>query len=214
MFLTKKLGMLFLCIGLAAGFCSCKSEIKITAKKDSCAINYKTVLGAALWDTVSALSGGGEVLFDTAQFEEVFAESNLEKVRAVSETKDSLDLSAELSKDKSDFINLSEMLEISQNGNSMVLTFSEKNLSALYENMPQVMQSYIDMFMAPSFTGEKMTDEEYLELVSSVYGDVVSEEIKKSVVNFTLVNVRGKSSSYSVRLLEIINLKKELVFKN
>lgn len=213
MFLAKKIGILVLSAAVLCGVCSCKSDIKITAKKDSCSISYGTVLGNALRDTVSALSGGEEVIFAPAQFIEIFSESNLKNVSAKSETKDSIFLSAELDEEKQDFISQANILSVGPNGSSVTLSFSEEKLAAMYENMPQTMQSYIDMFMAPSFTGEKMTDEEYLELVSSVYGDFVSDEIKKSVINFTLENSRGKSASYEVKLLDIINLKKELVFK-
>ena len=213
MFLAKKIGILVLGTAVLCGVCSCKSDIKIKAKKDSCSITYGTVLGNALRDTVSAFSGGEEVAFDPSQFEEIFSESNLKNVSAKSETKDSIFLSADLDEEKLDFISKSNILSVGANGSSVTLTFSEENLSAMYESMPQTMQAYIDMFMAPSFSGEKMTDEEYLELVSSVYGDFVSDEIKKSVINFTLVNSRGKSTTYEVKLLDIINMKKELVLK-
>ena len=76
-----------------------------------------------------------------------------------------------------------------------------------------MMKSYIDMFMAPAFSDEEMSDDEYIDLVGSVYGEVVAEEIKNSKINLTLTKLDGKKQKYSVRLLDLINIKKDLVYK-
>lgn len=209
----KKIVLLTLTAFMICGLISCKSDVKITAGKNSYSIYYSTLLGTALKETVAAFSDGGEVLFDTAQIEEVFSASALKNVSVESKIKDSLEIKAEPAADNSDFLSQAEIVTVSENGNSLALTFTSEKLAKLYENMPEVGQSYIDMFMAPAFTGEKMTDSEYLDLVASVYGQVVADEISKSEINFVLTNVRGKSKTFAIPLLDIINLKKELVLK-
>lgn len=74
------------------------------------------------------------------------------------------------------------------------LEISSEKLQSLYEKLPFEIQSYLDMLMAPSFTGEKMSDEEYLELLASVYGQSLADEIKNSKINFVFVKTNANST--------------------
>ena len=50
--------------------------------------------------------------------------------------------------------------------------------------MPASMNDYIDLLMAPAFTGETMTQAEYIDVVRSAYGKTIAAELLKS--DFTI----------------------------
>ena len=59
--------------------------------------------------------------------------------------------------------------------------------------MGQEDRTYLDLFMAPIFTGEKMTQAEYKELVASVYGQELADDMQKGKIVITLTVPDGKS---------------------
>ena len=185
-------------------------------KKGGYKVSYSAVLGAGLLDTVGALSDdgsndGSEVIFSPEEIQNVFKDSGLANVKAESVKAESLAIEAETAANAADFISKSGIIKADKKSFSLV--FTKKNLLALYNGMPGMMKSYIDMFMAPAFSDEEMSDDEYIDLVGSVYGEVVAEEIKNSKINLTLTKLDGKKQKYSVRLLDLINIKKDLVYK-
>ncbi len=204
---------IFLSVAL---FCSCDCNLSVVEKKGGYKVSYSAVLGAGLLDTVGALSDdgsndGSEVIFSPEEIQNVFRDSGLANVKAESVKAESLAIEAETAADAGDFISKAGI--INGDKKSFSLLFTKENLAALYDGMPGMMKSYIDMFMAPAFSGEEMPDEEYIDLVASVYGEVVAEEIKNSKINLTLTKLDGKKQKYSVRLLDLINIKKQLVYK-
>lgn len=69
------------------------------------------------------------------------------------------------------------------------LELSPENLVTMYETCDEETRDLIDLFLSPVFSGEALTEEEYLETVASVYGKDVAEELSKSIVH---IEVNGK----------------------
>lgn len=208
------------CIGVLTGlvlaacmlFASCDCNLSVSETNSGYKISYSTVLGKALLDTVGAVSDdGSEVIFSAEEIQKVFAETGMRNVRSESVKAESLLIEAETSEKKDDFVSAAGLVKGDRKSYSLL--FSRETLSAMYDGMPSMMKSYIDLFMAPSFSGEETTDDEYVDLISSVYGDVVAEEIKDSKINLTLSKLDGRKQRYTIRLLDLINIKKELVYK-
>ena len=89
------------------------------------------------------------------------------------------------------------------------IIFSEdtrETLKFFYNNSSQDIQNIIDMLMSPTFTDDEMTDEEYLDLISSVYGQKLADEISSSTIKFVLESPSGKVSRHTVSLLTLLNL--------
>lgn len=193
-------------------FVSCDCNLSVSETNSGYKISYSTVLGKALLDTVGAVSDdGSEVIFSAEEIQKVFAETGMRNVRSESVKAESLLIEAETSEKKDDFVSAAGLVKGDRKSYSLL--FSRETLSAMYDGMPSMMKSYIDLFMSPSFSGEEMTDDEYVDLISSVYGDVVAEEIKDSKINLTLSKLDGRKQRYTIRLLDLINIKKELVYK-
>lgn len=204
---------------LVALFCSvilfltsCKSQIKITFSKNACTVKYSTKLGKALFDTFYAFAGEteSERIFDTEQFKQIFSEGGLKNVSAESKVIDEISIQGDIDGNNGDFISGSSIIKSSNNGKNVEIEFSRNNLLKMYDNMPSIMRSYIDLFMAPVFTEEEMSNEEYLELISSVYGQILAEEIKTSTVDFIVVLSDGKTKQFSLELIDLINIKTDI----
>lgn len=204
---------------LVALFCSvilfltsCKSQIKITFSKNACTVKYSTKLGKALFDTFYAFAGEteSERIFDTEQFKQIFSEGGLKNVSAESKVIDEISIQGDIDGNNGDFISGSSIIKSSNNGKIVEIEFSRNNLLKMYDNMPSIMRSYIDLFMAPVFTEEEMSNEEYLELISSVYGQILADEIKTSTVDFIVVLSDGKTKQFSLELIDLINIKTDI----
>lgn len=204
---------------LVALFCSvilfltsCKSQIKITFSKNACTVKYSTKLGKALFDTFYAFAGEteSERIFDTEQFKQIFSESGLKNVSAESKVIDEISIQGDIDGNNGDFISGASIIKSSNNGKNVEIEFSRNNLLKMYDNMPLIMRSYIDLFMAPVFTEEEMSNEEYLELISSVYGQILADEIKTSTVDFIVVLSDGKTKQFSLELIDLINIKTDI----
>ena len=113
---------------------------------------------------------------------------------------------------------------IAQDKNKLVVTLSPESLQNISKTLGEETRSFLDLFMAPVITGEKMTDEEYLDLLESVYGKEITNDIKKASIKFTMtvpdgcrqksykapegisVSATDKSVSFSYPLLRLLTL--------
>lgn len=141
--------------------------------------------------------------FDAEQIKFSMSQAGFENVNASADKDNSFSVGFSLSdfsdaneisgKGKSDPLSSSGIFNHGQDGKPYLEISSEK-LQSLYEKLPFEIQSYLDMLMAPSFTGEKMSDEEYLDLLASVYGQSLADEIKNSKINFVFVKTNANST--------------------
>ncbi|WP_304226101.1 hypothetical protein [Gracilinema caldarium] len=107
-----------------------------------------------------------------------------------------------------------------------VLTFTVSRESApqLLSLFTQDVRDYLDALMAPVLSGEKLTNAEYLALVTSVYGKTIAQEIESSRLALD-IQVPGKitkviggtaaesRASFSIPLLDLLVLQKTLNYQ-
>ena len=107
---------------------------------------------------------------------------------------------------------------------SLTLTLSPATMRALYDSMDEQTRSYADLFMAPAFTGEQMSGEEYIALISSVYGSDLADEISTARMEVTLTapkgskvascsredaKLSGRRAQFAIPLLDLLVMEKE-----
>lgn len=83
---------------------------------------------------------------------------------------------------------------ISKTDKSITLTLGPKQISAFYGLLSEDAKSYLDLMMVPALIGEKMSPDEYRELLSSMYGPTFAEEIVTGKLSITLASPDGKNS--------------------
>ena len=189
-------------------FTGCASLVQVKAEKSgmqtlSAEIDLGEVITNAIKEASSGLSeinssGGLDsnnefVIFDTKKIKSALENSEFKNAKISS---------PEFSK-----------LNISGTGNLSSFAFqNEKSLKNLASTLPAETQSFFDLLMAPVFTGEKMTANEYEDLVAVVYGENLAQELKKSAVELSLVSPAGKTKRFSIPLTDFLTLSEEKIF--
>lgn len=79
---------------------------------------------------------------------------------------------------------LGNAVNLRKDERKIAITLSRDTLAKALDLMPPETRDYLDLFMAPAFTGETMTNGEYEELIAATYGKTLATELKNSF--FTL----------------------------
>lgn len=63
-----------------------------------------------------------------------------------------------------------DIIKYDMKGRNVSVKLSPKNIVSFLEMLPQESRDFIDMLMAPLFTGDKIPPAEYEELIGAAYG--------------------------------------------
>lgn len=194
-------------------FSSCGVQISLKSSDFGAEFNLSIDIGNAFLETVSSVLGieNGSVfaLFNGEELRGVLSEANFYDVSVQFEAERKIKISGKFNWNSNNPLVLSKIVNPLQNG-AIQLIFSAENLQTLYALLPRDFKNYLDMFMAPSFTGEKMNDDEYMDLLASVYGDGLVEELKSAMITVTVLNSGSKPTEKKLPLLKILNIIEEL----
>ena len=75
---------------------------------------------------------------------------------------------------------LKDFISYDKGRKKVLLRISPENVSSFLETIPQESRDFIDMLMAPLFTGDKITSAEYEELIGAAYGKKIAAELRSS----------------------------------
>lgn len=191
-------------------FASCQNELKISADDSGISFNYKINSSKEFLNFFSALANSDEsdTIFNAEEISNLFEQAGFEKINSTSDGKN-LSVNGKLSQTAQDPFSKSGMISLSQK--KLSITLNKTNLLEFYNNLPEDFQTSLDLFMAPTFTGEEMTNEEYIELISEVYGQELADEFSAATLKLTVESPFG-NKNYSIKLVEILNIKNELIF--
>ncbi|MDE5897927.1 MAG: hypothetical protein K2H09_01480 [Treponemataceae bacterium] len=211
-------------------FSSCRSSLKIEVRADAASFSYSAQAGAAFLETISAISGnsasaadGAAPLFDAKEIQALFQEAGFVNVAVDARSdggaaaafrhgaleKSGIDISGWFPENQRNALEEAGLLRRkSRNPPSeapdATLSVTAETLRGLYSALPGKLQSYLDLFMAPTFSGEAMSDEEYLDLIATVYGSALADEISAAEISLSLVSPRGRQV-VTVPLLRLLN---------
>ena len=186
----------------------CSGKLSVQAKSDMGAdIQFSASVGQVISSTLSSLSssiaggkysGGSQNLFSATEIKKAFNGSDFTDVTVTTPSSDSLNMSASIpSASKQTHatggIRASDIVNCTSN--KMVLQFSPTSLQKLSADLPKDTKTYLDLFMAPVFTGEKMDKSEYKMLIASIYGDQIASELDKAQITVSLSCPKGKKIS-------------------
>ena len=165
----------------------CSSSISIKASKDNTQdLSLSLDLGEAVSKTIISATNGMQKMSgtETAVFSRSHIESGLKKanvknisVSCPSATK--LNVKGTIISSQSDDL-------IAQDKDRITVTLSPKSVQNISKTLGEETRSFLDLFMAPVITGEKMSDAEYIDLLETVYGKEITNDIKKASIKFTM----------------------------
>ncbi len=206
--------IIYMCIaGLVFMLASCGSALLVQGTADgNIAFEYSAVCGKELMTAIASISGSGDgAVFDADKIRDALSLAKLAKVKVAVPKSDRLYLAAECSRNGEDSVSKSKIAENSA-ADGVTLSLTPETLHALYAELPTEFQSYIDLFMAPVFTGEDMSDADYLDLLAAVYGKPLADEFGNAVLTITLQNGTAKQA-HKVRLTKLLNLKEPMILR-
>ncbi|MCR4900293.1 MAG: hypothetical protein K5907_05705 [Treponema sp.] len=200
----------------ATGLCftGCTSEISLELKKDgSVEAVFNGVAGKAFAALIGPALGTEDaqtVIFDTKQIEEEMTQSGFSSVKAVS--KNGADISVNALDKKSKSVLFSSGIVSVEKGKLHAVLTPEKLLS-FYANADSQTVQFMDMLLAPVFNDEKMSEEEYLEVLTAFYGEEITQEIKESNFMITLKNPDGTKTVQSIGITKLLTLDETIEIK-
>ena len=186
-FLNRKLfytaGAL-LALAAAVCFTGCTSEISMELKKDgSVNVDFNGVAGDAFASLINAAIGGD--------------------VKAVSKNGKGLSVSMTDKNGKSALF--SSGVVTAKNG-KLEIVLSREKLVDFYNKADSQTAMFLDMLLAPVFNDEKMSEEEYLEVLASFYGQEIADEIGAADFRITIKNPDGTQSIQKIRITKLLTL--------
>ena len=173
-----------------------KADVSLFMDTGKAASNMIASIMASLYP--SASSGKGAVFTPdrAAALEKSLSGGELEAVKAEALSPSVLSLAATIkdaasrNSDSQPGVLLSSMVR--QSGDKMTLTLSPEVLRGLYGSMDEQTRGYVDLFMAPVFTGEEMEGAEYAALIGSIYGKDMADELSTAMLELTLAAPKGR----------------------
>lgn len=204
-------------------FTGCSSSLTIKAQKDSSAhINLETDIGTTVASLITNLTeslnafGMGDFFeqnikpfanmqfFYAPQIKAALSTGDITDIEVSTPSATSVSISGTLpppSKQKtstSNGIKIANFVTCTQS--SLTVILSPSTVRKIYDILSDDTKASVDLLMAPVFTGEQMSENEYKELIISVYGEDISKELLSSEIKITLEVPEGctlKKSSLS-----------------
>lgn len=195
---------------LSLFFISCGSEVVLKTTSNGCEFIFNISLEDSYLIKVFSLNtnssdDGTTNIFDVEGIKKTLIESGLENVDVKEVSSSRLLISGFISKNTKNFITDSKIVDF-YGDNNVKIVLSSVTLKNLYDNLSYELKSYLDMIAAPSFTGEQMTDDDYIEFIGTIYGEDFSNELNKSKVKFIIQNINGNKIVKEISLLKLLNI--------
>lgn len=96
--------------------------------------------------------------------------------------------------------------------NSVVLKLNPEAMKKFAGSLGAEFMSIMDLFMAPVITGEEMSQKDYKETLSAIYGTELADDLAGSAIQMTLCSASGKKKNFSIPLIQLLTLEEEKIF--
>lgn len=190
---------------------SCSTDLEIKAFDDKSAdINFNFDLGEQIYKAIQNFTLGISQmnenldlekdisLFDEKEIYQVFNGSDFQNVQVLVPSKKELKITAKIpSPENQKAVNEGSVLKIANfitcTNNSLTLLISPQNVQEIVASLPEETKSYLDLLMAPILGSEKMSSQDYKDLLSLVYGEDLAKSLAEANVKVSLFAPNGKT---------------------
>ena len=193
---------LFLLLITLLFFISCTTEVTLTLKADdSLAIRFEGGAGEAFTKMISSASGlAGDSLVDPDSVSFELAKAGFADVKVEEKAGAAVTISMS-DKTKSSYIFSSEIIKAEKGKLKAAIT--RKSLEDFYNNADEQTRMTLDLFLAPVFNNENMSEDEYLEMLGSFYGEAAAKEVSQSFVKINLISKDGSKETLTYPLTQV-----------
>ena len=213
---------------LAAVLVSCAPSMKIEiANDDSAKMEFSTSLSKSIEGSIRSIMGltNDAPMFTKEPVAKSLVAAGLEVESITFPSLTGVVINANIKNINTSLSYAKDAVKVQSNGKSKQakVTMNSKIITEALQFMPEQTRTYSDLLMAPVFTGEEMTPEEYLFLLSMVYGDTLAQELAKSSFIVELVapsnileaslsdpslgtvTIDGKKASYAISFYKLLS---------
>lgn len=192
---------IFLIFLLSLFLVSCTTEISVKLNKDN-SIDVKFAAGAGdAFTKMIMSSAGNDGAIDEKQVTYELAKAGFSNVNVKVSGKSNVNISFS-DKKCSSYLFTSGIL--SQKKGVLGLEINSKTLKDYYDSADEQTVTVLDLFLAPIFNDEEMTEQEYLEMVGTFYGENAAKEISNSIIVINLEDADGRKSNFRVPMAKLL----------
>lgn len=177
--------------------CSSTLDVKATSSKDISGFSLKLNFGPAITNAINTITGGteGSPLISQEDVKRAETLSQFSNLKIKESTSNSITLNGDIATGNI----------ISRTDRSLSICLSAENLNAFYKSLNEESRYYLDLLMAPVFTEDNSTKDEYIEFLGSIYGTELADEISQAYITINLQNPKdSKATSYSISLVQFL----------
>lgn len=187
-----------LLIMLFTGFMvSCTTEVTLTLKSDD-SLDIRFEAGSG--ETFTKLLTSGDYAIDSEAVSYELAKAGFENVKVSQKKGGQVSISMS-DKKQSSYIFTSKILNAK--GGKLSAAITRKSLEDFYNSADEQTRMILDLFLAPVFNNEEMSESEYLEMVGAFYGESTAGEIKNSTVIINLISKDGSKETMRIPLSQL-----------
>ena len=203
----NKFGMTLSLLIISIFLVSCTTEVTLSVQKDdSVEIHFEGGAGDAFTKMISSAAGvgmnsDGSNVVDTEAVSYELAKAGFSNVK-VEQKAGGLVLINMSDKKSSSYIFTSGIIK-SEKG-KLSATITRKSLEDFYNSADEQTRMTLDLFLAPVFNNETMSEAEYLEMLGSFYGNGAADEVSKSAVKINLISKDGSKQTLKYPLSQIL----------
>ncbi len=201
-------------------FASCSSAMHVRLASDlSAEVDVDINFGKTFLRVLANLSGleAGEILDVHAINMELAAVDGVDSARLGTGNKENITGRLSLSS-----LGYFFLLEKEGQKNKLRLLLDRKTAPDFVAGLSEDVFDYLSVLMAPLVTGEEMDSEEYLDIISSVYGHTLAEELAKGIfkiefavpgkiIQSSVGKFQGRLLSWELPLLDLLVLDQALI---
>ena len=188
-------------------FMSCQTEVTLTLQKDdSLDIRFEGGAGQAFSRMISAAAGlgsnsNGDMLIDTDSVSYELAKSGFFNVK-VNQKKGGSVVITMTDKKQTSYLFTSKILKADKE--KLTALISPESLKEFYDSSDEQTRMILDLFLAPVFNDEEMTEEEYIEMTGAFYGEGAAKEVKDSTIKINLIAKDGSKQTIRYPLAQLL----------
>ena len=201
----KLLTLIILCFSFIA--LSCTTEVTLSVQPDdSVQITFEGGAGDAFSKMISSAAGVSSGVnetnvIDTEAVSFELAKAGFSNVK-IDQKKNGLVLISMADKKCSSYIFKSGIIK-SEKG-SLTAAITRKSLEDFYNSADEQTRMTLDLFLAPVFNNETMSEAEYLEMLASFYGKEAANEVAASFIKINLISKDGSRQNIRYPMAQIM----------
>ena len=203
---------IFILISTLFLFASCTTEVTLTLQEDnSLDIHFEGGAGAAFAKMISSaagvnaseggLSDNGNLFIDKDSVAYELAKAGFSNVK-VNQKKDGTVSILMSDKKQTSYLFTSKIIKVADGRLTSAIT--RKSLEDFYASADEQTIMILDLFLAPVFNNEEMSEEEYLEMVGAFYGEAAADEVRNSFVRINLISRDGSKENLRIPLAQLM----------